>query len=99
MKYIPLRNFGNIMAWNARIRAAYDAIAGILERLEALEATRGESVTADDSPVVETVVEPVTVAVDVEIEDVRKQAKEAGLSNWHNKSIKRLEDELAELGD
>ena len=56
--YIPIKNFGNIVPWNKRIRAAYEAINELNKRITVLEGGEVETETvAEDTVVVSEVVE------------------------------------------
>ena len=88
----------SIVPINKRLRLLTDKINELEARLDALNGSQGESV-ADEAT--QTIVEPVDVAQPEEatlIEDeLRQKAKGLGVTNWHNKKLENIINEIAEI--
>jgi len=101
LTFQPVRNFGNIIPWNQRIRMLCMYVNQILDRLDALEGnTKAETVADEDSQVVTVNEAPVDEPqqIDEKSKDhpVRQKAKSKGIKSWHVKGIDTLKKEIAE---
>jgi hypothetical protein len=101
MEFTPIRNIANIIPFNLRLRYLFAKVNELEARINAITGAQITTVAVEAS---QTIIEPKATVETVQtdestiIEDeLRQKAKGLGVTNWHNKKLENIINEIAEL--